>query len=295
MRLLQRNDTGEYTLTKFTEDNIPQYAILSHTWGDEDDEVSLTDLEKGTAPTKPGYRKLNFCAKQAAKDGISYFWIDTCCIDQSSSADVSRAINSMFAWYSSAATCYVYLSDVSTTSLPSTSPIQQDWFHAFKHSRWFTRGWTLQELLAPESVHFFSADGKHLGSKEQLLQELHSITNINIAALNKTPLSAFSFDERMSWTRNRQTKLKEDLVYSLLGIFDIHMPLLYGEGYDKALVRLKREYDASQHHHPSQFPKPGDHITNTYHAPVFNGAVTGRNVITGPHVTGGSTMNFNFG
>jgi hypothetical protein len=297
MRLLQRNDAGDFSLKEFTGDAIPRYAVLSHTWGADNDEVTLADLKNGTGTSKAGYRKLRFCAEQAAKDHIPYFWVDTCCIDQSSSADVTTAINSMFAWYRDAARCYVYLSDVSVAGLTSNEIAQQVWMTAYHQSRWFTRGWTLQELIAPLSVDFFSVDGQHLGSKHLLLSELHSITGIDIGALRGSPLKEFDFDERMSWMDRRQTKLKEDVIYSLLGLFDVHMPLIYGEGREKALTRLKREYNTASGDDRTtslQVSMPRDQAVHTYHGPVFNGTISGKNVITGTHVAGG-TVNFTVG
>ncbi|KAJ4374692.1 hypothetical protein N0V86_007565 [Didymella sp. IMI 355093] len=241
MRLLQRDDQGKYSLTEFVGEAIPRYAILSHTWGADDDEVTLADLEKDIRTSKAGYRKLQFCADQAAKHGIRYFWVDTCCIDKTSSAELTEAINSMFAWYRDASRCYVYLSDVSTGSLTSNPPTQQDWYPAFQQSRWFTRGWTLQELVAPMSVEFFSVEGQRLEDKHSLLQELNRITGISVEALQGRPLNGFSVDERMSWVEQRKTKREEDLAYSLLGIFGVHMPLIYGEGRKNAFARLLKE------------------------------------------------------
>ncbi|OCK73088.1 HET-domain-containing protein [Lepidopterella palustris CBS 459.81] len=233
MRLLKRNDNGDFSLIEFVGDRIPPpYAILSHTWGADDEEVTFKDLRKGTGKNKPGYAKIYFCAQQAAKDGLQHFWVDTCCIDKSNSTELQEAINSMFRWYHNAAKCYVYLSDVS---------FQRRWKPAFRKSRWFTRGWTLQELIAPRSVEFFSAECERLGDKQSLNQTLHEITGIAIQGLQGSPLSHFSVDERMAWAAKRQTKRDEDAAYSLLGIFDIHMPLIYGEGRQKALNRLQRE------------------------------------------------------
>ncbi|KAF2185934.1 HET-domain-containing protein, partial [Zopfia rhizophila CBS 207.26] len=167
---------------------------------------------------------------------------DPVCIDKSSSAELSEAINSMFRWYHDAAKCYVYLSDVSIGgSVGNDLSSQRTWKPAFQHSRWFTRGWTLQELLAPTSVEFFSVEGERLGDKNSMVQEIHEITGISAQALQGTLLSRFRIDERMSWTARRETKREEDAAYSLLGIFDIHMPLLYGEGRKKALTRLQKE------------------------------------------------------
>ncbi|KAF2193440.1 TPR-like protein [Zopfia rhizophila CBS 207.26] len=214
--------------------HIPPYAILSHTWGADHDEVTFKDIVENTGQSKAGYKKLRFCGKQAANDGLQLFWVDTSCIDKSSSAELSEAINSMFQWYRKAVKCYAYLSDVSTTS-----PSQHS--QSIQKSRWFTRGWTLQELVAPASVEFFSVEGHRLGDKHSLQQILHEITGIAIGALQGSPLSQFSVDERMSWVGRRETKRVEDAAYSLLGIFDIHMPLIYGEGREKAFHRLRRE------------------------------------------------------
>ena len=155
MRLLNVNGDGRFTLTTFIGKQIPSYGILSHTWEKNDQEVTFQDLQKGEGSSKPGYRKIRFCGDQAHKDGLKYFWIDSCCIDKSNSTELHEAINSMFHWYQNAAKCYVYLSDVS--AVKST---QLQWQSAFVRSRWFTRGWTLQELLAPRSVEFFSRDGE---------------------------------------------------------------------------------------------------------------------------------------
>jgi hypothetical protein len=298
MRLLQRDNNGRYTLTEFTGDAIPHYAILSHTWSADHDEVTLADIEKDTYRTKAGYKKLQFCADQAAKDDLRYFWVDTCSIDKTSSAELTEAINSMFTWYCKATQCYAYLSDVSTGGLSSGRPVRQDWYPAFQQSRWFTRGWTLQELVAPTSVEFFSVEGKRLGNKHTLVQELHGITGISVEALRGTPLDQFSVDERMSWVGRRQTKREEDMVYSLLGIFKVYMPLIYGEGRGNALVRLQREINARSteaislpqnmaSQHQSQ-------ATQSYNGAVFNGPISGHHVVSGTHVTGG-TNNFNFG
>jgi hypothetical protein len=245
MRLLQRDNSGKYSLTEYVGKGIPRYAILSHTWGEDHEEVTMANLEKDTDTSKAGYRKLEFCANQAAEHGLRFFWVDTCCIDKSSSAELTEAINSMFAWYRDAARCYVYLSNVPIASLTSNPPAQQDWYPAFQQSRWFKRGWTLQELVAPKSVEFFSVEGQRLGDKYSLLQELRSITGISVEALQGSRLDGFSVDERMSWVGQRETKREEDIAYSLLGIFDVHMPLIYGEGRKKAFARLQKEIKAS--------------------------------------------------
>jgi len=162
MRLLQPSETCQFSLTKdlVGDDPIPPYAILSHTWGSDDEEVTFEDITKGIADGKTGYEKIRFCGEQARRDGLQYFWIDTCCIDRSSSTELQEAINSMVRWYRNAVKCYVYLSDVSTAKHTQSSELL--WEPAFKRSRWFTRGWTLQELIAPEHVDFSRKTGRVL-------------------------------------------------------------------------------------------------------------------------------------
>jgi hypothetical protein len=243
MRLLQINGDGDLSLVEYFGSDIPRYAILSHTWGADDDEISFKDVKKNRARSKPsGYHKVRFCGEQALRDGIHFFWVDTCCIKQESSQEVGEAINSMYRWYHNAVTCYVYLADV-TVANPTYQDTDSEslWYSAFRSSKWFTRGWTLQELLAPVSIEFFSQDGYRLGDRTTLLSQIHWITRIPKAALRGTPLSTFAVEERISWARTRVTKREEDAAYSLLGLFGIHMPLIYGEGRRNALKRLQRE------------------------------------------------------
>jgi hypothetical protein len=245
MHLLERTSAGELSLTKdFVHDNIPEYAILSHTWGADTEEVTFRDLVDDTGKSKAGYGKIRFCGEQAKRDSLQYFWVDTCCIDKSNSVELQEAINSMFRWYRNAAKCYVYLSDVSITKQKVSNQFSElTWESAFRASRWFTRGWTLQELLAPSSVEFFSQEGERLGDKRTLERQVHEITGIAVSALQGAPLSQFRVDERLSWAENRQTTRKEDKAYSLLGIFDVYMPLIYGEGGENALIRLREQID----------------------------------------------------
>ncbi|KAF2194690.1 HET-domain-containing protein [Zopfia rhizophila CBS 207.26] len=246
MRLLKLKHDGDFSLMEFVGNQIPQYAILSHTWGADDEEVTFKDLAEGTGKSKAGYTKIRFCGKQAANDGLQYSWVDTCCIDKSSSAELPEAINSMFRWYRDAAKCYVYLSDVSIGGSTKNDLFSQRTLQAaLQKSRWFTRGWTLQELIAPASVEFFSVEGERLGDKKSLEQQIHEITGITVQALQGSSLSHFTVDERMSWAVRRETKREEDAAYSLLGIFDIHMPLIYGEGHKKALNQLHKEIEES--------------------------------------------------
>jgi hypothetical protein len=273
MRLLQINRNGDLSLGEYYAPNIPPYAILSHTWGSDGDEISFQDVKKNRARSKPlGYRKVRFCGDQALKDGIQFFWVDTCCIDKGSSQEVSEAINSMYRWYHDAVTCYVYLVDV--TAEDTTRKIRDSkpaWLLAFRNSKWFTRGWTLQELLAPVTIEFFSLDGHRLGDRTTLISEICSVTGIAEAALRGSPLSGFTVDERFSWARTRATKKEEDLVYSLLGIFGIYMPLIYGEGRVHALGRLQREITTAS----SEGPLPLALLSNTSAlASSFTGSIS---------------------
>ncbi|KAI4703608.1 hypothetical protein J4E89_010029 [Alternaria sp. Ai002NY15] len=241
MRLLRRSsDSARFSLVQRFKEEIPPYAILSHTWGEDEDEVAFSDLRNEQARTILGYSKLVFCSDQAAKDKLEFFWVDTCCIDKSSSTELTEAINSMFKWYQRAEKCYVLLSDVEP-DIPIGDMSQQEWQHMLHSSRWFQRGWTLQELLAPKVVEFFSKSGTRLGDKVSLLQTLHRRTQVPVPALQGCSLSHFSIDERISWMKGRETKRDEDAAYSLLGLLDVHMPLLYGEGHELALARLRRK------------------------------------------------------
>ena len=145
MRLLQRQSDGALSLAEDRIDEIPPYAILSHTWGVDDQEVTLQDIRNHAGQHKEGYEKLTFCGKQAAADGLQHFWVDTCCIDKPNHTELSEAINSMFRWYQNAAKCYVYLPDVSLLDTDGEETPRASWKLAFRKSRWFTRGWTLQE------------------------------------------------------------------------------------------------------------------------------------------------------
>jgi hypothetical protein len=244
MRLLERNNGSEFSLTQDFGDDIPRYAILSHTWGANTEEVTFRDLMDGTGKSKAGYDKIRFCGEQARRDGLQYFWVDTCCIDKSNNNELSEAINSMFRWYRNAAKCYVYLSDVPRPAFDTNDKSNQlPWESAFRKSRWFSRGWTLQELIAPASVEFFSKDWEQLGNKLSLERHIREITGIPVEALQRSSLSDFSVTERMLWTEKRETTRKEDKAYSLLGIFDVYMPLIYGEGRESAFKRLREEID----------------------------------------------------
>ncbi|KAI1326455.1 HET-domain-containing protein [Xylariaceae sp. FL0255] len=220
-------------LEEFLGLKIPNYAILSHTW-EAGQEITFQELLVPLDPesaAKRGWWKIDQTCRQAEHDGLDYAWIDTCCIDKLSSAILSEAINSMFHWYQRASVCYVYLEDL----------LQPGSAAGTRSCRWFTRAWTLQELIAPRHVQFYTRDWIFCFTKSQEAAELSSITRINLAVLNhETSLSAISIAQKMSWANSREATRIEDTAYSLLGIFDINMPLLYGEE-EKAFMRLQSE------------------------------------------------------
>jgi hypothetical protein len=246
MRLLERKSDGEFYFTKDLNENIPPYAVLSHTWGEDTEEVTFRDIMDGTGKTKAGYDKIRFCGDQAERDGLHYFWVDACCINKLTNDELSTAINSMFRWYKNATKCYVYLSDVSVpVEVLDVQSYQITWDTAFRRSRWFTRGWTLQELLAPATVEFFSSEHKRLGDKISLEQQIHESTGIAVEVLRGQSLSKIGIDERMAWASKRKTTIEEDKAYCMLGIFGVFMPLIYGEGYSHATTRLREEIERS--------------------------------------------------
>jgi hypothetical protein len=227
MRLI---NVSSMSVEEFIERNIPPYGILSHTW--EGSEVSYDEMRVGTARSKEAFHKIEMTCKLASGDGLAYVWVDTCCIDKSSSAELTEAINSMFVWYKRAAVCYVYLSDLESSADVST---------ALKNCRWFRRGWTLQELIAPQEVNFFDKNWQFKGCKSRLWEEISGITGIGVTVLEHlAPLSSIAVATRLSWAAYRETTKEEDAAYCLLGIFDVNIPLLYGEG-TKAFRRLQEE------------------------------------------------------
>ncbi|KAK0703946.1 heterokaryon incompatibility protein-domain-containing protein [Lasiosphaeria miniovina] len=205
------------------DDKFPPYSILSHTW--EDDEVLFSDMaDLAKARQRAGFAKVEAACALAASQHLDYIWIDTCCIDKSSSAELTEAINSMYQWYQFARTCYAYLCDVDD-------------------ARWFTRGWTLQELIAPHHVEFYSSKWQLLGEKkdEALVALICRASNVDeMVLVHKLPLSSVSVVRKMFWASGRTTSRVEDEAYCLMGLFDINMPLIYGEG-SRAFRRLQEE------------------------------------------------------
>lgn len=222
MRLL---NTTSYALEDFPRE-APPYAILSHTWGTE--EVTFQHMRDGLAAacTLKGFAKVEGFCQQASLAGYDWVWIDTCCIDQSSTAEVSEAINSMYGWYHRSAVCFVYLADVPRFRLTD--------------SQWFERGWTLQELIAPKYVEFYTSDWMEIGTKLSLEDIISSATGVPVDVLRGGSPRDYTAAERLSWAAGRRTTKQEDEAYCLLGLFDINMPTLYGEG-PRAFERLQQE------------------------------------------------------
>ncbi|KAF9071908.1 heterokaryon incompatibility protein-domain-containing protein [Rhodocollybia butyracea] len=234
MRLLDITTPNEPKLVYFADgQKIPRYAILSHVWGYE--EVTFQQMQNPSSiKDLRGYSKIVRAAEKAHSEGFEYIWIDTCCIDKNSSSELSEAINSMYGYYCKAVVCYAYLADVqgglTRRSLES----------AFLVCRWFKRGWTLQELLAPRIVVFFAEDWKKIGTKASLRGAITEITGIPSGVLLMNDQSKISVAKRMSWAAGRETTRVEDRAYSLMGIFGVFMPTIYGEG-THAFTRLQEE------------------------------------------------------
>ncbi|QIW98305.1 hypothetical protein AMS68_003823 [Peltaster fructicola] len=229
MRLLSRQG-NDLRFSYYHDDVAKPYAILSHTWGADGDEVTYEDVCNNKAVDKLGFQKLDFCLQQAKQDGLEYVWIDTCCIDKKDRNELGEAINKMFSWYARAEVCYVYLADVS----------KQDCEITFVKSSWHKRGWTLQELVAPHTLRFYGMDRKWLGDRTSLHKEILQASSID----TKKPLQEFSIPERYAWSFARQTTKTEDLSYCMLGLLDVTLVFNYGESAVAARERLLAEVDS---------------------------------------------------
>ena len=234
---------------EFGDDEKTEYAILSHRWMKEEAEVDYREMvklakmtmkEKEEIRQRDGYRKIVQSCEQARANGYEWLWVDTCCIDKRSSAELSESINSMYRWYEKAKMCYAYLHDVPGSSFPTATDAER--YPKFNGwPEWFSRGWTLQELIAPSEVKFFNKDWQSIGKKMTLAPTLQNITGIPEHVLThglsgNRPCVA----QIMSWAANRTTARVEDRAYSLMGLLDVNMPMLYGEG-KKAFHRLQLE------------------------------------------------------
>ena len=247
MRILhiESNDTPDPTLqisfSEFVGSDVPPYAILSHRWRDQEvlyDDMVATD--RSIARSKRGYAKLEMTCRLAFEHGFGYVWSDTCCIDKSSSAELSEAINSMYSYYTQSEWCIAYLDDV---ELDETQP--GSFFGAdgtFSRSAWFSRGWTLQELIAPLRLAFYTKSWNKIGTKAGLCHQISIASNIAEEVLrDRGRISTVGVSEKMSWAAKRVTTRPEDEAYSLMGIFGVNMATLYGEGRSTAFRRLQLE------------------------------------------------------
>ncbi|KUI55040.1 Vegetative incompatibility protein HET-E-1 [Cytospora mali] len=250
MRLL---NTKSLELSTFPRD-CPPYAILSHTWGDNEAPFEAFIARPTWRRALPRIRKHKYpkvvkACSLARTQGYDWIWIDTCCIDKSSSTELSEAINSMYRYYEMSGICFAYLTDVEV----DTSSLRDEIATSLAHSRWFTRGWTLQELIAPAVVEFYNKDWVEIGTKVSLSSALEKITSIPdglfsqawyqlcAGGMARQSLQLLSAAQKLSWAATRETTRAEDIAYCLMGLFDVHMPLLYGEGEAKAFARLQAE------------------------------------------------------
>ncbi|KAH7085897.1 heterokaryon incompatibility protein-domain-containing protein, partial [Paraphoma chrysanthemicola] len=259
--------TSDLQLKEFFGAEIPPYAILSHTW--TDDEVTFQEIYESSAlgvesrQKRLGHHKVSRFCELAKEEGHEWAWIDSSCIDKRSSAELSEAISSMYTWYKNAQACMVYLADV-----PGLDGIEENvdlWLQAFKASKWFKRGWTLQELIASTRRTSFATDWTRIASSDGMIDAsktqwvlaryfgdkidetpfitiISDITRINLKLLlDSSTLEDFCIAERMSWASLRNTTRPEDGAYSLMGLFGVNMPIPYGEGLFNAFERLQDE------------------------------------------------------
>ncbi|KAK2606198.1 hypothetical protein QQS21_003369 [Conoideocrella luteorostrata] len=253
-------------------DTFPQYAILSHTWISPKDEITYQDMKnrkediENDIYKQKGWSKLRAYCDRAAKDGWEWAWMDTCCIDKTNPADTQEAINAMFRWYQNAGICYAYLEDVNFLKAFSLSDLGSDEepdevagsenvacfgnaAHAaikpiFTRAKWFSRGWTLQELLAPNYLVFVDQEWRRIGCREDWAAEIRESSRIearHLTGFNPRDFRSCSIAMRLSWASRRKTTVEEDETYSLVGLFAISLPLIYGEGRLRAFNRLQRE------------------------------------------------------
>ncbi|THV01327.1 HET-domain-containing protein, partial [Dendrothele bispora CBS 962.96] len=234
MRLL---NTETLEVEEFLND-IPIYAILSHTW--ERDEITFRDIQdlqkakkKAEIHGKAGWSKIEKACEFVRKFRFKWIWIDTCCIDKSSSAELSEALNSMYRYYGDGRVCIAYLSDV-----PNRSVMDLD---EFRKSRWFERGWTLQELIAPRSMVFLNQEWNMIGTRFSMRHIVAEVTSIPVKVFEDGIVERYSIAQKMSWAASRKTTRDEDMAYCLMGLFGVNMPPIYGEGGVKAFMRLQQE------------------------------------------------------
>ena len=240
---------------EFDDSEEREYAILSHRWTEEEvDHNEIVELmkmdeeERSEIRQRDGYRKILQSCEQARKDGYKWLWVDTCCIDKRSSAELSETINSMYRWYENSSICYAYLHDLPGSSFP-TARNDERYAKSNGWPEWFSRGWTLQEMMASRDVQFFNKDWHPIGDKRTLAPTLQTITRVPQDIL-KEGLSSNRpcVAQIMSWAADRTTTRVEDRAYSLMGLLDVNMPMLYGEG-KKAFHRLQLEIIRTSNDH----------------------------------------------
>jgi hypothetical protein len=243
IRLLYEKPDGTLAFFNPRKRENHEYGMLSHVWlPDEEDEVTYQDILDNTAHTKLGYRKLKLCADWARRDGTKYFWCDTCCINPDSTMERDEAIKSMFQWYADAKRCWVYLKDV--TRKIDGGEDNPHWKYQLEHSRWLLRDWTLQELLAPPSVHFYSEDSVFIGDRNSMSEEISKWAEIPRQVIRKpSTRTEYSIEERLKWSRRRETRWEEDWAYGLMGLFGVRLTPDYGERRPAAEKRLREAID----------------------------------------------------
>ncbi|KAG0700940.1 hypothetical protein DFH29DRAFT_1080368 [Suillus ampliporus] len=214
--------------------------MLSHRW--ETKEPALHDVQDKVVydldPVGTMVKLQTFC-KLARDAGHHWAWSDTCCIDQTNNIELQRSVNSMFVWYRESALTIVYLSDVPPSSTSG----------ALAYSAWNTRGWTVQEFLAPNVILFYRNDWSlYLNDRSPnhkksvaIMKELEDSTGINAQALVAFHPGMTGAREKLRWASTRATTLQEDIAYSLFGIFGVHLPVIYSETKQNALGRLLQE------------------------------------------------------
>jgi heterokaryon incompatibility protein (HET) len=232
-------------LRKFNQ-HPPRYAILSHRWIDEQ-EICLQDWEVYVANQDPlssqikcksGFIKIQNACIQAQKRGFEWLWADTVCIDKRDNSEVTKSVNLMFSWYQSASVCFAYMHEVSNNN--QRLKWTEDNAVVRKTPEWFTRGWTLQELLAPKKLLLSDQDWNCIGDRENCAQVITKFTGIPLSALCGKDIQSYSYADRLAWAKGRQTTEPEDRVYSLLGLLGVSLPAVgYGIGLKAALWQLE--------------------------------------------------------
>lgn len=247
MRLV---NTSALVQQEFFDLRLPAYAVLPRTWDDgevnlqqyvrdlsakDDRQASIwayyRSLPRDSTLLTPGWRKMIDSCRIASSHGLEWIWCDMCCIDNTSSSELSESINSMFHWLQKAEACYAFISDFDSASGHSN----------LDSCRWFTRGWTYQELLAPPKVEFYDRQLRCSGDRLELAARISHTTGIPVGYLTGEPqITEACIAQRKFWASRRETTREGDVAYSLLGIFNVQLPLLYGEG-TKAFAKLQKQ------------------------------------------------------